>query len=73
MTDEYGKKIKRALIDIGKNQKWLVAEVRDRTGLYFDHSYLSKIMSGKYRNAGMVRAIDAILCFSENEKEDEKR
>ena len=70
MTDEYGKKIKRALIDIGKNQKWLVAEVRDRTGLYFDHSYLSKIMSGKYRNAGMVRAIDEILGICSSEEND---
>ena len=32
----FGKEIKKRLVDIDKNQEWLITEVRADTGLYFD-------------------------------------
>ncbi|MBR5285474.1 MAG: XRE family transcriptional regulator [Clostridia bacterium] len=60
MTD-YGKKIKIAVINKDKTQGWLVSEVAHRTGLYFDTSYLNKIMNGKNSNPKIVSAINEIL------------
>ena len=42
----FGKDIKRRLVDLDRNQTWLMEEVRKRTGLYFDSSYLYKITTG---------------------------
>lgn len=39
----------------------LIAEVSKRTGLYFDDSYLNKIMTGKQKNPNMIEAINSIL------------
>jgi hypothetical protein len=47
--------VKHRLIDLGKSQKWLHSQVRERTGLFLDGSYLTKIYSGK-RNAPKIKA-----------------
>ena len=60
MTD-FEKKIKMALLERGLNQKWLIEEVTRRTGLYFDRSYLCKIVSGENRNSKIIDAINEIL------------
>ena len=60
MTD-FGKTVKIRLIEIGKPQKWLVDEVKTRTNLYFDDSYLHRITHGKYENPKIVEAIKQIL------------
>lgn len=41
----------------------LIAEVKNRTGLYFDDSYLHKIMTGKEKNQKVIDAINAILAL----------
>lgn len=64
---DFGKAIKIRLMDLGESQKWLVKEVRDKTGLYFDGYYLHKIMIGKLATPKIVSAIQEIL---ELEKED---
>ena len=58
---EYGKKIKRRLIDMDKPQKWLVDEVSKETGLFFDSSYLSKICKGSKLSPKITTAINKIL------------
>lgn len=57
----FGKEIKHRLIDLGKNQTWLIEQVTQKTGLYFDSSYMSKIMAGKLRTPGIIQAICEIL------------
>ena len=57
----FGKAVKKRLIDMDKNQEWLYERVREKTGLYFDSSYLHKIMSGAYTPEKMVTAIREIL------------
>lgn len=63
-TTEFGKAIGKRLIDMEKNQNWLIEQVRERTGLYFDSSYLHKIKTGKLATPKIVAAIRSILGLS---------
>ena len=58
---EFGKKVKKALIDMDKSQAWLIEQIKAKTGLYFDTSYMYKTLTGKYENAVIVDAICEIL------------
>lgn len=46
-TSDFGKAVKIRLIEMEKTQDWLIEQVRERTGDYFDSSYLYRILSGK--------------------------
>lgn len=62
---DFRKKVKYRLIDLGKPQKWLEEQVREKTGLFVDSSYLAKIFNEK-RNAPKIKAaICEILGISE--------
>lgn len=43
---EFEKIVKIRLIEKGKKQKWLIDELRSRTGLYVDTSLLCRIYKG---------------------------
>lgn len=64
LTD-YGKSIKKRLIDLDRTQNWLIAEIRKKTGLYCDNSYLYKIQTGQLRTPKIVQAIQDILDLPE--------
>lgn len=57
----FGKAVKKALIDRERTGSWLVAQVRLRTGMYFDDPYLSKILSGQKSAPKVEQAIREIL------------
>lgn len=57
----YGKRIEKKLIDMDKNQEWLIAQVKEKTGLYFDTSYMHKIKTGQLATPKIVAAINEIL------------
>ena len=57
----FGKEIKKRLVDLEKPQVWLIGEVRERTGLYFDDSYLYKIQTGQLSTPKIVQAIREVL------------
>lgn len=57
----FGKDIKKRLLDIGQNQNWLIERVKEKTGLYFDSSYISKILTGTAKTPSITRAICEIL------------
>lgn len=57
----FGKEVKKRLIDLDRNQNWLIEQVRQRTGLYFDTSYMGKILTGKLNTPGIIQAICEIL------------
>ena len=61
---EYRKRVKKALIDHERTQKWLVEEIAERTGLYFDTAYLSRILNEKNKNPKILAAIQEILHIS---------
>ena len=60
LTD-FGKSVKVALVNREWTQSRLVEEVEKKTGLYFDLSYLNKIMTGKNSNPKLVSAIKETL------------
>lgn len=60
-TTEYGKAVKRRLIEMEQTQRWLEQEVSQKTGLYCDSSLLYKIFTGKAPGKKIVNAINEIL------------
>ena len=58
---EYGKTIKVRLVELGVDQNWLIEQVRNKTGLYFNSSYLHKILCGTEKPKTITAAIDEIL------------
>lgn len=61
----FGKEIKKRLIDLERNQSWLIEQVAKKTGLYFDGSYLHKVMTGQLNTPKVVEAIRVILEIAE--------
>jgi hypothetical protein len=61
----FGKQIKKRLVDLDRTQVWLIDQVRQTTGRYFDRSYLHKIQTGRLTTPGMVAAICKILDLPE--------
>lgn len=62
---DFGKTVKKRLIDIGHNSDWLVDEVRKKTGLYFDSAYLSRVLRGKNNSPKIREAICDVLDLRE--------
>ena len=62
---DFGKQVRHRLIDLEKNQAWLIEEVRKRTGLYMDNSYMSKILNGECASQNITSAIKEILNMEE--------
>lgn len=48
-----------------RTQGWLAKEVSNKTGLFVDDSYLSKILTGQRSAPKIIRAICEILDISE--------
>lgn len=63
---EFGKDIKKRLIDLDHPQLWLIEQVKERTGLYFDDAYLWRILTGQLSPPKIVTAIREILELPEN-------
>ena len=59
--NQFGKNLKKRLIDFDINQSQLIQMVKKKTGLYFDGSYLYKIMTGRLNTPGIIQAICEIL------------
>lgn len=65
----FGKEVKKKLIDLDKSQSWLIEQIKKRTGLYCDSSYMSKIMTGKKCPRRLIDEICKILEISYTVKE----
>ena len=59
------KEVKKRLIDLDKNQKWLEEQITEKTGLFVDSSYLGKIYKGERNAPKVVQAIKEILDIPE--------
>lgn len=58
---EFGKAVKIRLMELDKTQDWLCEGVRNRTGLYFDSSYLWKVLNGVLKTPKIIETICDIL------------
>lgn len=61
----FGKEIKKRLVDMDHTQAWLIQQVAEKTGLYFDRSYMHKIQTGQLATPKIVQAIREILDLPE--------
>lgn len=61
----FGKEIKKRLVDLDQSQEWLIRKIREKTGMFFDSSYLYKIMIGERKAPSIVAAINEILDLPE--------
>lgn len=61
----FGRDIGKRLIDLERTQGWLIEQVRQMTGLYFDYSYIYKIKTGQLSTPKIVQAIREILDLPE--------
>lgn len=60
-TSAFGKSVKIRLIEIERSQEWLIEQVKEKTGLFFDSFYLWRILSGASTNPKIMAAIREIL------------
>ena len=58
---DFGKEIKKKLVDIAQSQDWLISKVANDTGKYFDSGYLHRILRGEIATPGIVSSICKIL------------
>lgn len=65
---DFGLCVKTKLLQIGKDQKWLIEAVAEKTGLFVDNGYMYKILTGQRNAPKIVAAICEILSI-ENETE----
>lgn len=57
----FGKQINHALVDLNQSKEWLIREVKNDTGLYFDRSYLHKIETGELATPRIITSLCKIL------------
>jgi len=60
-TTEFGKAVKKKLVDLDQTQRWLIDEVKSDTGLYFDSGYLHRILVGEEKTPSIITSITKIL------------
>jgi hypothetical protein len=65
----FGKAAKKALIDRGQSQEWLIGEIKAATGQYVDGGYLYKIFTGQRSAPKIVASINEILGLDSAESE----
>lgn len=58
---DFGKEIKKRLVDIDQTQEWLITAVAKDTGKYFDSGYLHRILRGELSTPSIVTSISKIL------------
>lgn len=68
----FGKDIQRRLIDLDQTNDWLIQQVKERTGLYMDSSYMYKIKTGRNNSPKVIQAICDILMIAPPRKEPER-
>lgn len=61
MQENFGKEVKKKLIDLEQTQYWLTREVNRVTGMSIDRSYLNKIINGEKSSKRVQDAISVIL------------
>lgn len=69
---DFGKEIKKRLVDINQTQEWLISEVSQDTGKYFDSGYLHRILRGELATPGMVASIRKILALPNDTAETDR-
>ena len=65
---EYGKSIKRRILELDRTQAWLIDEVNKRANITMTSSYLNRIMIGKVAKSSAIPIINEILGIESEER-----
>ena len=65
----FGKQVKKRLVDINQTQAWLISEVERDTGKYFDSGYLHRIFRGELSTPSIITSIKKILGLPQDTEE----
>ena len=58
---DYGKEVKKRLIELDKPQSWLIEQVKKKTGMFVDSSVLNKVLTDRLNSKTIITAINEIL------------
>lgn len=58
---DFKQKVQIALIEKRKDRNWLIDQITERTGMFCDSSYLTKLLNGKRNSDNITYAICEIL------------
>ena len=58
---EFGREVKKRLIDLDTSQEWLTSQINRDTGLFVDSSYLNRILTGRCNSEKIIASISKIL------------
>ncbi len=58
---DFGKTVKKRLIDLDTSQAWLISQLNQDTGLFVDSSYLNRILTGRCNSEKIIASISKIL------------
>lgn len=58
---DFGKTVKKRLIDLDTSQEWLISQLNQDTGLFVDSSYLNRILTGRCNSEKIIASISKIL------------
>ena len=58
---DFGKTVKKRLIDLDTSQAWLISQLNRDTGLFVDSSYLNRILTGRCNSEKIIASISKIL------------
>lgn len=58
---EFGKEVKKRLIDLDTSQEWLISQINRDTGLFVDSSYLNRILTRRCNSEKIIASISKIL------------
>lgn len=61
MIPDFEYQVKNKLLEMKKNQSWLICEVKKKHDCFLDSAYMSRIISGKRQAPEIQKAICSIL------------
>lgn len=64
----FGASIKAKLFEMGQTQDWLIAQCREKTGMYVDSGVMNKLSTGHRKSPRIEKAIREILGLEESQE-----
>lgn len=58
---KFGILVKTKLLEMGRPQKWLIRQCREKTGMYIDSGYMNRLLTGQRNSPRLEAAIKEVL------------
>lgn len=64
----FGASVRAKLLEIGQTQEWLIAQCREKTGMYIDSGLMNRLLTGRRNSARIETAIKEVLGVSDDQQ-----